>query len=62
MTKLLLFLSGKKGIIASLMALINGYLMAKGFYGELDFYFIGGLQVILFGAASIQTKAIYANQ
>ena len=57
--KILKWLSGKKGVIASVIALLNGYFLAKSVYGDLEFYLIGGLQIILFGAASIKTKLIY---
>jgi len=57
--KALIWLSGKKGVIASLIALTNGYLLSKGLYQEIDFYFIGGLQIILFGAASYMTTKLY---
>lgn len=56
--KILKFLSGKKGVIASLIGLVSTYLAIKGYIGEPEIYLITGISVILFGTASYATKKI----
>lgn len=55
----LIFLSGKKGVIATILALTNGYLFQMGILDEITFYFIGALLVALFGTVSAATKLAY---
>ena len=59
MERILCFLSGKKGIIATVLGLTNGYLFQMEVYTEPTFLFIGALLVALFGSASMMTKNIY---
>jgi len=54
--KILQFLSGKKGAIASAIMTIVAYLTAKGLLGEPEVVLIGGLTTIIFGSASYATK------
>lgn len=60
--KILIWLSGKKGTIASIIGLTNGYLFSKGVYSEIDMYFIGSILVILFGVTSYATTKMYENK
>lgn len=57
--KVLKWLSGKKGVIAALLSLTNGYLLEKAIYDNVTFLFIGGIIVILFGATSFATNKMY---
>ena len=59
MEKLLLFLSWKKGIIATILSALNGYLLFKGIYGEPEFILITTILGALFGWASLLTKDLY---
>lgn len=54
--KILEFLSGKKGAIASLVMTIVAYLAVKGLLGEAEVVLIGGLTTIIFGSASYATS------
>jgi len=59
-TKILKYLSGKKGAIASLIGLVVGYLAAVGTFGENEVLLIMGITTILFGSASYATgKFVY---
>lgn len=57
--KLLQFLSGKKGAIASIIMTIVAYLATKGILGEAEVVLIGGLSAIIFGGASYATQRMY---
>lgn len=59
MEKLLKFLSWKKWIIAVILTTINGYLLAKWYYWEIEFTAISTILWALFWVASAQTKIIY---
>jgi len=59
MAKLLKFLQGKKGAIASVIWATVAYLAVKGLLGEAEVILIGSLSTILFGAASYETKKMY---
>jgi hypothetical protein len=58
MTKLLQFLSGKKGAIASVIMTIVAYLAVKGLLGEAEVVLIGSLTTIIFGGASYATARL----
>ena len=58
MTKLLQFLSGKKGTIATILMTIVAYLSVKNYLGEAEVILIGGLVTIIFGTASYATARI----
>jgi len=61
--KVLKFLSGKKGVIASIILTVNGYLAAKEVYGELEVVLVGALVTIIFGGASYATRRlVYAKK
>ena len=62
LNKILIALSGYKGMIASLLALTNGYLFEMAVYGNITFLYIGGAILIIFGAASYQTKRAYLQK
>lgn len=53
--KILQFLSGKKGAIASIIMTIVAYLAVKGILGEAEVVLIGSLTTIIFGSASYAT-------
>ena len=59
MEKLLLFLSGKKGAIASIIGLIVGYLATQGILHEAEVVLIMGITGIVFGTASYHTKKLF---
>lgn len=60
--KILEFLSGKKGAIASIIMTIVAYLAVKGLLGEPEVVLIGGLTTIIFGGASYATgKYLYSK-
>ena len=58
MTKLLQFLSGKEGAIASVIMTIVAYLAVKGLLGEAEVVLIGSLTTIIFGGASYATARL----
>lgn len=59
MDKLLIWLQGKKGSLASIIGLIVGYLATRGILGQYEVILIMGLSLILFGEASIKTKELF---
>ena len=60
MTKILTFLSGKKGVIASVIMTVVGYYSATGVLGQNEVILIGSLCTILLGSASYATgKYVY---
>lgn len=60
MKKVLIFLSGKKSAMSSVIMTIVAYLSAKLIIGELEVVLIGSLVTIIFGGASYATgKFIY---
>jgi len=59
MEKLLIWLSGKKGVIASIILTIVGYLGAQQVISSDLVALIGSLVAIIFGAASYKTYQIY---
>ncbi len=61
MEKLLIFLSGKKAVIASVILTVSGYLAAKQILGEAEVILIGSLTAILFGTASYKTAQIFGR-
>lgn len=61
MEKLLIFLSGKKSIIASVILTVSGYLAAKEVLGEAEVILIGSLVTIIFGAASYKTGKVFGR-
>ena len=58
--KILKSLSWKKGVIATMLTLILGYLFAKGYLQEAEYNLIGWLLIIVFGWASIATQKLYS--
>ena len=56
MIKILTFLQGKKGVIASIIGCLIAYLAAKGYIAEAEIALLCGIQAALFGIAS---KATY---
>ena len=59
MTDLLIWLSGKKGSIASIIGLIVAYLATQAILGEAEVILIMGIATVLFGAASYGTQRLY---
>jgi len=59
MTDLLIWLSGKKGSIASIIGLIVAYLATQGVLDESLVILIMGIATVLFGAASYGTQRLY---
>jgi len=57
--RLLLWLSGKKGSIASIIGLIVAYLATQGVLDESLVILIMGISTVLFGAASYGTQRLY---
>jgi hypothetical protein len=55
---ILTFLSGKKGVIASIIGLVVTFLLSEGYISSAVAGLIGGISTILFGAASMATKTI----
>lgn len=58
MKKVLEFLSGKKGIIASILMTFVAYLANKGIISEAETILIGSLCTIIFGGVSYATKTL----
>ena len=59
--KILKFFDGKKTIIAGILITIAGYLGTKGILGSDDVAFIGTIVTIIFGGASVATKALFTT-
>ena len=59
MEKLLKFLSGKKGTIATILSLLLWYAFAKMYIDEQTFYLLWWILTALFWTASYATKSIY---
>ena len=59
METLLLWLSGKKGAIASVIGLVVAYLATQGVLGEAEVVLIMGISGVLFGTASHYTGKLY---
>ena len=57
--RLLLWLSGKKGSLASIIGLIVAYLATQGVLDESLVILIMGISTVLFGAASYGTQRLY---
>ena len=57
--KILMWLSGKKSVIASIILTTVGYLGSIGKIDENTVIYIGGLVAIIFGTASAMTKELY---
>lgn len=57
--KILSFLRGKKGSIASIIGLIVAYLATQAILGESEVILIMGVTTVLFGAASYGTARLY---
>ena len=58
MEKLLMFLQGKKWVIASLIWLVSAYLATKWILAEPEVLLIGWLSTLIFWAASYETNKI----
>jgi membrane protein DedA with SNARE-associated domain len=61
MEKLLIFLSGKKAVIASVILTVSGYLAAKQILGEAEVVLIGSLVAVIFGSASYVTGQMFGR-
>jgi len=59
---ILKFLSGKKGAIGSSIGLAIAYLAVKGIIGDAEVVLFGGLNIIIFGAASYATSKFVYNK
>lgn len=59
MKELLIWLSGKKGSIASLIGLVVAYLATQAILGEAEVILIMGITTVLFGTASRLTGKLY---
>ncbi len=55
----LIWLSGKKSVIASLIGTITAYLAVKGFLGEAEVGLIGSISFLFFGTASMATSSAF---
>ncbi len=62
MSKILLFLSGKKSVIASIIMTAVAYLATKGFLGEAEVTLLGALTTIIFGATAYATGKAYKRK
>lgn len=62
MEKALKFFSGKKSTIASILMTLVAYLGAKGILQPDDVVFYGTMVTIIFGASSVATKVMYAQE
>jgi len=62
MEKTLLFLSGKKTIIVSIIMILAWYLLDKGYIGQAEFVAVGAICSIFWYVASSATKQIYKDQ
>lgn len=60
--KLLSFLDGKKTIIVGVLITVAAYLGAKGIISSDDVTFIGTIVTIIFGGASVATKALFTTE
>lgn len=60
--QILTWLSGKKGIIASIIGGISAYLATKGVIGEAEVILISALSLAIFGSASIATGKVVYNK
>lgn len=58
-TSILMHLSGKKGVIATILGTLNGYLVAQGFIDQNTFLLIGGILGAIFGGVSYATKVAF---
>lgn len=59
-SKILLWLSGKKGALASIVGAVNTYLYAKDVYGDLEAALVATISLVIFGGASYATsKLVY---
>ena len=56
------WLSGKKSAISASIGLIIAYVATKGIIGEAEVILYGGLNVIIFGGASIATSKLIYNK
>ena len=62
MANFLIWLSGKKGVIASIILTTVGYLGTKGLIDGDTVIFIGSLMAVIFGTASAITKEVYRQR
>ena len=62
LNKVLVFLSGKKSIIAGLITTTSAYLVSQGCITADTGAFIAAISLIIFGTASVATTAMYKNQ
>lgn len=60
--KLVKFLSGKKGVIASIVWVVTAYLAAEWTITQNDVILIWSLSTIFFWAASYETKKYYQTK
>ena len=57
--RLWIYLSGKKAVIALILAATNGYLLEMNAYGSITFVFLIVILGLLFGKVSIETKKAF---
>ena len=55
---ILKWLSGKKGVIASIIGLVLAFCASKGYLDTDVVVLIGSISTLIFGSASIATKSI----
>jgi len=60
--KVLTWLSGKKSSISACIGLVIAYLAVKSIIGEAEVVLYGGLNIIIFGGASLITGKIVYNK
>jgi hypothetical protein len=60
--KLLAALDGRKTIIVGVLVTTLAYIGAKGWLGSDDVTFIGAIITIIFGGASVATKALFTTE
>ena len=59
MERFLMFMSGKKGSIASCIGLVVAYLATKGILGEAEVVLAMGFSLVFFGVASYKTARLF---
>ena len=62
MNKILVWLSGKKSIIAGLITTTSAYLVSIGYINADTGAFIAAISLIIFGSASLATTRMIQNK
>lgn len=55
---ILKWLSGKKGVIASIIGLVLAFCASKGLLDTETVVFLGSLSTLIFGSVSVATKSV----